>query len=92
MVKTPPFHGGFTGSNPVRVTTQAAFPRISSGESLLGRIAQLVRAFASHARGRGFESLCVHQKEIAFYNIESYLFFYMWMYDSMRVALTYHQR
>lgn len=26
-----------------------------------GRIAQLVRAFASHARGQGFESLCVHQ-------------------------------
>ena len=26
-----------------------------------GRIAKLVRAFASHARGQGFESLCVHQ-------------------------------
>ncbi len=25
-----------------------------------GGIAQLVRAFASHARGRGFESLCLH--------------------------------
>ena len=25
-----------------------------------GRIAQLVRAFASHARGLGFESQCVH--------------------------------
>ena len=29
---------------------------------VFGRIAQLVRAFASHARGQGFESLCVHQK------------------------------
>lgn len=28
---------------------------------VFGRIAQLVRAFASHARGQGFESLCVHQ-------------------------------
>ena len=26
-----------------------------------GGIAQLVRAFASHAKGRGFESLCLHQ-------------------------------
>ena len=26
-----------------------------------GRIAQLVRAFASHARGLGFEPQCVHQ-------------------------------
>lgn len=30
-------------------------------KSLYGRIAQLVRAFASHARGLGFESQCVHQ-------------------------------
>ena len=28
--------------------------------TLTGDIAQLVRAFASHARGRGFESLCLH--------------------------------
>ena len=26
-----------------------------------GDIAQSVRALASHARGRGFESLCLHQ-------------------------------
>ena len=30
---------------------------------LFGRIAQLVRAFASHARGHGFESPCVHHLE-----------------------------
>ena len=36
--------------------------RLFGGSFLfLGRIAQLVRAFASHARGRGFESPCVHQ-------------------------------
>ena len=29
-----------------------------------GRIAQLVRALASHARGHGFESPCVHQKKM----------------------------
>jgi hypothetical protein len=29
--------------------------------SLYGRIAQLVRALASHARGRRFESYCDHQ-------------------------------
>lgn len=31
----------------------------------LGCIAQLVRAFASHARGQGFESLYIHQKAVA---------------------------
>src|SRR4029453_3415833 len=30
--------------------------------SLYGRIAQLVRALASHARGRRFESYCDHHK------------------------------
>ena len=48
--KTPPFHGGNTGSIPVRVT-------------IFGRIAQLVRALASHARGRRFESVCAHQQK-----------------------------
>lgn len=31
---------------------------------VFGRIAQLVRAFASHARGHGFESPCLHQISI----------------------------
>ena len=30
--------------------------------SLYGRIAQLVRALASHARGRRFESYCDHHR------------------------------
>jgi hypothetical protein len=30
--------------------------------SLCGRIAQLVRALASHARGRRFESCCDHHE------------------------------
>ena len=62
-VKTPPFHGGITRSILVRVTMEnKVIPRLFGGSFLfLGRIAQLVRAFASHARGRGFESPCVHQ-------------------------------
>ena len=38
VVKTPPFHGGFTGSNPVRVTTKKyrGFNPLS-----YGRLAQL---------------------------------------------------
>ena len=55
-VKTSPFHGGNTGSIPVRVTI------LLNLKVYLGRIAQLVRAFASHARGQGFESLCVHHR------------------------------
>ena len=34
-----------------------------SGLFFFGGIAQLVRAFASHARGPGFESLCLHQRK-----------------------------
>ena len=49
-VKTPPFHGGNTSSILVRVT-------------IFGRIAQLVRALASHARGQRFESVYAHQKK-----------------------------
>ena len=41
------------GSTPVRVTT-----------FLFRRIAQLVRAFASHARGHGFEPRCVYQLRV----------------------------
>ena len=54
--KTPPFHGGNTGSIPVRVTN--VLPIL---EGLFGRIAQLVRVPASHAGGPRFESVCVHQ-------------------------------
>ena len=66
-VKTPPFHGGITSSILVRVTMEnKVIPRLFGGSFLfLGRIAQLVRAFASHARGRGFESPCVHQRQAA---------------------------
>ena len=46
-VKTPPFHGGNTGSSPVRVTT---WRHSSAG-----------RALASHARGHRFEFCCLHQ-------------------------------
>ncbi len=31
--------------------------------SVKGDIAQSVRALASHARGRGFESLCLHHQD-----------------------------
>ena len=59
-VKTPPFHGGSTSSNLVRVTILFFKLRIPAHTDY-GRIAQLVRALASHARGHGFESPCVHQ-------------------------------
>jgi hypothetical protein len=48
VVKTPPFHGGNTGSNPVRVTL--FFWRISSAG----------RALALQARGRRFEPVILH--------------------------------
>ena len=46
--KTPPFHGGNTGSIPVRVT--------------IWRHSSAGRALASHARGHRFEFCCLHQK------------------------------
>ena len=49
VVKTPPFHGGNTGSSPVRVTN--IWRRSSAG-----------RALASHARGHRFEFCRLHQK------------------------------
>ena len=45
-----------------RPFTAATRVRISSGSPIEGRIAQLVRALASHARGQRFESVCAHQK------------------------------
>ena len=47
VVKTPPFHGGNTGSSPVRVT--------------IWRHSSAGRALASHARGHRFEFCCLHQ-------------------------------
>ena len=51
-VKTPPFHGGNTGSSPVRVTIFSIWRLSSAG-----------RALASHARGHRFEFCSLHQKE-----------------------------
>ena len=51
VVKTPPFHGGNMGSNPVRVTNFIS----------CGGLAQQVRAPASHAGGHWFESSSLHQ-------------------------------
>ena len=48
------------GSIPVRVTKETRTVKVLV--SLYGDIAQLVRAFASHARGHGFESPCLHQR------------------------------
>ena len=46
------------GSIPVRVTKTHKTP--ARAFCVSADIAQLVRAFASHARGHGFESLCPH--------------------------------
>ena len=53
-VKTPPFHGGNTGSSPVRVTTFLS--------RFIWRHSSAGRALASHARGHRFEFCCLHQK------------------------------
>ena len=70
-VKTPPFHGGNTSSILVRVTRATKQMSQSADQKFvrsgfwhlyfLGRVAQLVRALASHARGRRFESASLHQ-------------------------------
>ena len=70
MVKTPPFHGGITGSNPVRIIALNIGGLAQLGEHLpykqrvsgsnpltpIGLVVQLVRMPACHAGGRGFES------------------------------------
>ena len=65
--KTPPFHGGNASPILARVTISYFCAETRS----FGCIAQLVRAFASHARGLGFESRCVHHGK----NLESALGF-----------------
>ena len=64
VVKTPPFHGGNTGSSPVRVT--------------IWRHSSAGRALASHARGHRFEFCCLHQitPNQASWTTGSELFFY----------------
>ena len=53
--KTPPFHGGNTGSIPVRVTTFMF--------ATIWRHSSAGRASASHAEGHRFEFCCLHQDQ-----------------------------
>ena len=55
-VKTPPFHGGNTGSSPVRVTT--LFIAVS-----IWRHSSAGRASASHAEGHRFEFCRLHHEK-----------------------------
>ncbi len=57
MVKTPPFHGGNTGSNPVRVILWSAHFVHSI---LFRRISSAGRALALQARGRRFDPVILH--------------------------------
>ena len=56
---------GASGSNTVQVQLLSSAPFFYWNEEFdiesFGGIAQLVRAFASHARGQGFDPLCLHQ-------------------------------
>ena len=54
-VKTPPFHGGNTGSNPVRVT-------IDFYLHILWRISSAGRAPALQAGGRRFDPVILHHR------------------------------
>ena len=57
-------HRPFTAVTRVRFSPGSPFSSLRViRANFFGRIAQLVRAFASHARGRGFESPYVHQKK-----------------------------
>ena len=63
---------------PFTAVTRVRFP-FGSPRSLLryGRIAQLVRALASHARGQRFESVCAHQKrKRSTINVDRFLFWW----------------
>ena len=63
---------------PFTAVTRVRFP-FGSPRSLLryGRIAQLVRALASHARGQRFESVCAHQKRKRFtFIVDRFLFWW----------------
>ena len=61
-VKTPPFHGGNTGSSPVRVTT--LFIAVS-----IWRHSSAGRASASHAEGHRFEFCCLHHLRTSHRNV-----------------------
>ena len=52
------------GSIPVRVTKNGTSEMMS--RKYFGDLAQLVRAFASHARGHGFESPSLHHRKDIF--------------------------
>ena len=66
-VKTPPFHGGNTGSSPVRVTTFF--------QPFIWRHSSAGRASASHAEGHRFEFCCLHQNKKAVAKAAAFLFF-----------------
>ena len=73
--KTPPFHGGNTGSIPVRVTNVSHIRRHSSAG----------RALASHARGHRFEFCCLHHKKLLRpHGLKSFLFYMFLFYTSVR--------
>ncbi len=65
-VKTPPFHGGNTGSSPVRVTTFS--------QPFIWRHSSAGRASASHAEGHRFEFCCLHQNKKAVAKAAAFLF------------------
>ena len=52
---------GSSGSNPLQVQVLSLAPKKIRRGADYGGIAQLVRALASHARGRRFESYCPYQ-------------------------------
>ena len=55
--RTPPFHGGDTGSNPVQTTTNEALSTmVERLRKKYGFVAQLVRASGCQPEGCGFES------------------------------------
>src|SRR5699024_3806914 len=62
VVKTPPFHGGNTGSNPVRVTIIILLDKESTLQHIISirRISSAGRAPALQAGGRRFEPCILH--------------------------------